>query len=225
VTSVRKILHRGTRIRLMLVVLLILLGIAMELNGYTDIPRLVGIARDLTQHWWLILVLIMLQALLFSFALAGSLFLWIVAPLYPPSMATLILAAGGTLGGLGAYGFASYLTEDWRHRIERSRAYRLLQAQDNFFTMFAMRVFPAFPHAIVNYSAGLLKARLGQFVIAALLGISIKSYLYASVIHTASSDLGFDILFDLRVYGPLIVLSLASITAVAVNYRFSKEKF
>ena len=224
-TSVRKILHRGTRIRLMLVVLLILLGIAMELNGYTDIPRLVGIARDLTQHWWLILVLIMLQALLFSFALAGSLFLWIVAPLYPPSMATLILAAGGTLGGLGAYGFASYLTEDWRHRIERSRAYRLLQAQDNFFTMFAMRVFPAFPHAIVNYSAGLLKARLGQFVIAALLGISIKSYLYASVIHTASSDLRFDILFDLRVYGPLIVLSLASITAVAVNYRFSKEKF
>jgi uncharacterized membrane protein YdjX (TVP38/TMEM64 family) len=221
--NVRKTLQRGTRIRLMLVVLLILLGTAMELNGYTDIPRLVAIARDLTQHWWLILVLILLQALLFSFALAGSLFLWIVAPLYPPPMATLILAVGGTLGGLGAYGFSSYLTEEWRHRIERSRAYRLLQAQDNFFTMFAMRVFPAFPHAIVNYSAGMLKARLGQFVIAALLGISIKSYLYASVIHTASSDLRFDILFDLRVYGPLIVLSLVSITAVAVNYRFSKE--
>jgi uncharacterized membrane protein YdjX (TVP38/TMEM64 family) len=225
VASVRKTLQRSTRIRLMLVVLLILLGIAMELNGYTDIPRLVDIARDLTQHWWLILVLILLQALLFSFALAGSLFLWIAAPLYPPPMATLILAVGGTLGGLGAYGFAGYLTEEWRHRIERSRAYRLLQAQDNFLTMFAMRIFPAFPHAIVNYSAGMLKARLGQFVIAALLGISIKSYLYASVIHTASSNLRFDILFDLRVYGPLIALSLASITAVAVNYHFSKEKF
>ena len=223
--SVKKPLQRGTRIRLILIVLLILLGIAMELNGYTDIPRLVSIARDLTQHWWLILVLILLQALLFSFALAGSLFLWIAAPLYPPPIAALILAAGGTLGGLGAYGFASYLTEEWRHRIERSRAYRFLHAQDNFLTMFAMRIFPAFPHAIVNYSAGLLKARLGQFVIAALLGISIKSYLYANVIYAASSNLSFDLLFDLRVYGPLIALSLASITAVVVNYHFSKEKF
>lgn len=222
--SVRKTLQSGSGIRLMLVLLLILLGIVMELNGYTDIPRLVGIARTLTQHWWLIPMLILLQALLFSFALAGSLFLWIAAPLYPPPTATLILAAGGTLGGLGAYGFASYLTEGWRHRIEKSRAYRLLQTQDSFFTMFAMRVFPAFPHAIVNYSAGLLKARLGEFVIAALLGISIKSYLYANVIHAASSNLSFDLLFDLRVYGPLIALSLASITAVVVNYRLSKKK-
>jgi len=225
VASDVKFPRRATRIRLMLVTLLILSGIAMQVNGYTDIPRLVGIARELTQHWWLILVLILLQAVLFSFALAGSLFLWIAAPLYPPPMAALILAAGGTLGGLGAYWFAGYLTEDWRHRIEKSRTYRLLKAQDNFLTMFSMRIFPAFPHSIVNYSAGMLKARLGQFVVAALLGISIKSYLYASVIYTASSDFNFDLLFDLRIYGPLIAMSVACITAVGVNYYFSKDGF
>src|SRR5210317_1125510 len=86
--------RRAIRIRLLLVLLLVLLGIAMELNGYTDIPRLVAVARELSQHWWLVVVLILGQALLFTFALAGSLFLWIAAPLYSPPMATLILAAG-----------------------------------------------------------------------------------------------------------------------------------
>jgi uncharacterized membrane protein YdjX (TVP38/TMEM64 family) len=216
--------RRATRIRLLLVLLLVLLGIAMELNGYTDIPRLVATARELSQHWWLVVVLILAQALLFTFALAGSLFLWIAAPLYSPPMATLILAAGGTLGGLGAYWFSRYLTADWRHRIENSPGYRLLREQDNFLTMFALRVFPAFPHAIVNYSAGMLKARPAQFIVAAVLGISIKSYLYASVIHTASNDMNFDVLLDLRVYGPLVALSLASLTAVIANYLGSKRK-
>ena len=82
-----------------------------------------------------------------------------------------------------------------------------------------MRVFPGFPHAIVNYSAAILKARLSHIIIAALLGISIKSYLYANVIFTASSDLGFGLLLDFRVFGPLLAHSLASVVAVAIHYR------
>ena len=110
--------RRAIRIRLLLVLLLVLLGIAMELNGYTDIPRLVAVARELSQHWWLVVVLILGQALLFTFALAGSLFLWIAAPLYPPAMAAFILAIGGTLGGLGAYLLSRYLTQEWRQKVE-----------------------------------------------------------------------------------------------------------
>lgn len=215
---------RKYRYKLAIIGLLITLGIAMELAGLLDAHQLLAVARGYTQHWWLIVVLILMQAMLFTFALAGSLFLWIAAPLYPPPVATFILAAGGTLGGLGAYLFSTYLTEEWRHKIENSRSYRILHAQDNFFTLFAMRVFPGFPHALVNYSSGLLKARLSHFIIAAILGISIKSYLYANVIYAASSSLSLDLLFDFRIYAPLILLSLISAMIVYVNYQVASNK-
>ncbi len=200
--------------KLSLIGLLILVGVSLELTGFVDVHELVATAREYSQHWWLIVVLILLQAILFSFALAGSLFLWIAAPLYPPLMAAFILAIGGTLGGLGAYLLSRYLSLEWRQKIENTHGYRLMRSRDNFYTLFALRVFPAFPHAIINYSAGLLNARLSHFIIAALLGIAIKSYLYARVIYSASSELTFDLLLDFGVIGPLILLSLASALAM-----------
>ena len=195
------------------------MGVILEFAEIVDVQELLTIAREYAQHWWLIVVLILLQALLFSFALAGSLFLWIAAPLYPPAMAAFILAIGGTLGGLGAYFLSRYLTQEWRQKFESSHGYKLLRSQDNFYTLFALRVLPAFPHAAINFSAGLLKAKLSHFIIAALLGIAIKSYLYASVIYAASDDLTLDLLLDIGVLGPLLLLSLASALGVYINYR------
>jgi len=211
------------RTKLLLIALLVTFGIYLDLAGWLDVARLLEIARGYTQHWWLILILILAQTILFTFALAGSLFLWIVAPLYPPPVAAFILAAGGTLGGLGAYFFSEYLTADWKQRIENSRSYKLLHAQDNFFTLFAMRVFPAFPHSLVNYSAGILEARLSHFIVAAILGISIKSYIYARVIYNAASTLSVDVLLDVWILGPLVLLSVASAAGVYVNHRLSKR--
>ncbi|MCP4392028.1 MAG: hypothetical protein GY802_27295 [Gammaproteobacteria bacterium] len=210
---------QGHRTKLLLITLMITLGIYLEIAGWLDVQQVLNFARGYAQHWWLILILIAAQSVLFTFALAGSLFLWIAAPLYPPAVATFILAAGGTLGGLGAYFFSEYLTADWIQRIEKSRAYKLLHAQDDFFTLFAMRVFPAFPHSLVNYSAGILKARLSHFIVAAMLGISIKSYVYARVIHSAASSLSMDVLLDVWILGPLVLLSAISAATVYVNYR------
>lgn len=196
----------------------------MEFAGLLDARQLLAIAREYAQHWWLIVVLILAQAILFTFALAGSIFLWIAAPLYPPPMATFILAAGGTLGGLGAYFFAEYLSLEWKEKIQNSRSYRFLHAQDNFFSLFAMRVFPAFPHSLVNYSAGILYAKLSHFILAAILGISIKSYIYARVIYSASSSPSLDLLFDISVIGPLVVLSAMSALGVYINYRIISKR-
>jgi uncharacterized membrane protein YdjX (TVP38/TMEM64 family) len=217
-------LIRGHVNKLVIIVLLITLGLVLEIAGLLDARQLLAIAREYTQHWWLIPVLILAQVVLFTFALAGSIFLWIVAPLYPPAMATFILAAGGTLGGLGAYLFSNYLTEEWKTKIENSRSYKLLRAQDNFLSLFAMRVFPAFPHSLVNYSSGILKVKLSYFVLAAVLGIGIKSYIYARVIYHASSSLSLDMLLDISVFGPLVVLSLVSALGVFINYRISTKR-
>ena len=108
----------------------------MEFTGLLDARQLLVVSREYAQHWWLIVVLILAQAILFTFALAGSIFLWVAAPLYSPPLATFILAAGGTLGGLGAYYFAEYLSLDWKSKIQNSRSYKLLHAQDNFFSLF-----------------------------------------------------------------------------------------
>lgn len=207
------------RLKLALIVGMIACGIGLELAGIIDLKHSLLLARANADHWWMILLLIMLQALLFSFALAGSLFLWIVAPVYPPLTATIILAAGGTLGGLGAYFLARFLTREWVEHVETTRTYRFLHRRDNFYALFAMRVFPAFPHAIVNYSAGLLKAKLSHFIIAAMLGIGIKSYIYASVISRASDQLSPQVLLDVRVIAPLIALSALGVLLLYADRR------
>ena len=210
---------RSRYLKLLLLVLLLALGILMELSGIIDLRQWLAFARDHGQQWWMVILLILVPAVLFSFALAGSLFLWIVAALYPPPMAALILAAGATLGAVGAYYLSGYLTLELRARVETSRSYRLLRAQENFFTLFAMRVFPGFPHSVINYSAGLLGARLDHFIAAALLGVGIKSFIYARVIYSASSDPSLELLADIGIIAPLVALSLGSLLAMLVFRR------
>ncbi len=210
---------------MVVVVLLVSTGLVLEIMGLLDAALLLAIAREYAQYWWLVPVLILAQTILFTFALAGSIFLWIVAPLYDPVMATFILAAGGVLGGVSAYLFSSYLTEEWIARVRNSRSYEFLQTHDNFLSLFAMRVFPGFPHSLINYSSGILNARLSHFVVAAVFGIAIKSYIYSRVIHRATHSLSLDMLFDISVFGPLVLLSMISVLGVYLNYRIvSKQR-
>ncbi len=81
------------RTKLLLVILLVSLGLYLEVAGLLDARQLLEVARGYAQHWWLILILILAQSILFTFALAGSLFLWIAAPLYPPPDLPVLLPA------------------------------------------------------------------------------------------------------------------------------------
>lgn len=199
------------------------MGILLELAGLLDAEKMLLVARGYSEHWWLVLVLILLQIFLFTFALAGSFFLWIVAPIYSPVIATLILSTGATLGGITAYYFSRRLTDDWIDKIENSRTYKLMQKHDNFFTLFALRVFPAFPHALVNYSAGVLKVKLSHFILAAILGISIKTYIYSKVIYSATTSASVEELFSFSTYGPLILLSLLTLIGVLIKSIINKR--
>ena len=205
--------------KLVIVALLITTGVLLEVYGLLDAEKVLNLARGYADHWWLILVLILLQVIMFTFALAGSFFLWIAAPLYPPAMATFILTAGATLGGVTAYLFSKRLTDEWVHRIENTHAYKLLHKQDNFFALFALRVFPAFPHSLVNYSSGILNVKLSHFIPAAILGISIKSYIYSNVIYNATTSTSVEGLLDISTYGPLILLSVITLIGVFIKYK------
>ena len=209
--------------KLLIVIVLITIGILIDFAGWLDAEKILVVAREYTHNWWLVVVLILLQTVLFTFALAGSLIFWVAAPLYPPAMATFILAAGATLGGIGAYFFSGYMTDEWIHRIESSHAYKLLHKQDNFFTLFALRVFPAFPHSLVNYSSGVLRVKLTHFIAAAFLGVGIKSYVYADIVYNLTTTASIDDLLKVSTIAPLVLLSVITFLGVFIKYKMSNK--
>ena len=210
--------------KLIILFLLITLGFILQFSGLLEPHRFILYAREYADAWWLIILLIVLQVILFTFALAGSTFLWVAATLYQPVTASFILATGATLGGISAYFFSKRLADDWVHKIERSKAYRLLQKNDNFFTLLALRIFPAFPHAVINYSSGILKVKLKYFIPAAFIGIGLKSYVFSMVIYKAASTGSIYDLLDISVLAPLIFLSLLIAVGMVINHYREKNK-
>ena len=210
--------------KLIILGVLIAAGALLQISGALDPVELIALARRYSDQWWLPVLLVLLQVAMFTFSLPGTVFLWVAAVLFPPLTASLILAAGATLGGVSAYFFSSRLSEQWVHRVENSHVYRVLHEQDNFFALLAMRVMPAFPHGLVNYSSGILKTNLLSFAIAAFLGIGLKSYVYAGVIYNAASGASLNDLLDISIFGPLLLLALVLFGGVLVKYWRDKRR-
>lgn len=209
--------------KLLIVSLLVVFAVIIHTSGFFEVEQLLTMAREYTDQWWLIVVLILIQILLFTFALAGSLIFWITAPLYSPAIATLILASGATLGGIGAYYFSGYVTDEWIKKIENSHAYKFLHKQDDFFALFALRIFPAFPHALVNYSSGILKVKLSHFIVAAFLGVGIKTYVYADIVYDLTTTASVKDLLNISTIAPLVILSLIMLVSVFVRYKWKNK--
>jgi uncharacterized membrane protein YdjX (TVP38/TMEM64 family) len=210
--------------KLIVLGVLIAAGALLQLSGLLDPAALIALARQYSDQWWLPVILVLLQVILFTFSLPGTVFLWVAAVLFPPVTASLILATGATLGGVSAYYFSSRLSAEWVRRVENSHVYKLLHKQDNFFALLAMRVMPAFPHGLVNYSSGFLKTNLLHFVLAAFIGIGVKSYVYAGVIYRAASGASLSELLDISIFGPLVLFAVVLFVGVIVKYRRDEKR-
>ncbi|MDH5425683.1 MAG: VTT domain-containing protein [Gammaproteobacteria bacterium] len=210
---------RKYRNKIFVLLVLIALGIGLQLSGLIKPEQLISVARVYADQWWLMILLVLMQMLLFTFALAGSSFLWVAAALYSPLLASLILAAGAASGGITAYFFSQRLTEDWIAKVESSRVYSVLHKNDNFFTLLALRLMPAFPHAIINYSAGILKVNTTAFVVASFIGVGIKSYVFVTMIQQAASSGSVYDLLDPLVLAPLILVSAGLFAGVLIFNR------
>lgn len=209
--------------KLLLLLILVAIGIVLQLSGVFDVEVLLVFAREYADEWWLIVILLILQFVLFTFALAGSLVFWVAVSIYPPVTTTLIVAVGACVGGVGAYYFSSYLSEEWVKKVHNSHAYRFLHKEDNFFTLFALRVFPGFPHSLVNYSSGVLRVRLSHFIAAAFLGVGLKSYIYADIIYNLTSTVSVTSLLNVSTLAPLVLLSLFTFAGVFIKYKLTHK--
>lgn len=165
---------------------LVFLGMLLHALDVFEWRETLRWARGHAQHWWLAAALIAAQAALFMFALPGSTLLWVVAPLYPPVAATAILTLGGSLGAVAAYVFARRMTAHQLAALRQKPLFRFLEKRADFPALLGVRLLPGFPHSVINYGAGVLRLPIAAFVAAAALGLGVKSFLYATVIHSAA---------------------------------------
>lgn len=209
--------------KLIILIILLGLGIALQLSGVIDLERLVTVTRQYADRWWLGVLLVIIQTVLFTFAMTGSSMVWITAALFTPLTSTIIITAGTTLGGISAYLFSERLSEDWTQKIKSTRIYKLLRREGNFISMFALRLMPGFPHSVINYSSGILQLKFINFIPATILGTAIKTYVYSVLIYKATTPDASTNTIDLSTIWPLLVLSLLILAAIFIkNYLEDK---
>lgn len=194
---------------------LAVIGLAVQALDLVDVRALLDWARGLAAHWWFVVLLLVLQVLLFTFALPGSTVLWLVAPLFAPAVASAILTAGGCIGALAAYAFARRLTGASITRLQGTRGFRLMQREGGFLLQCALRLAPGFPHSVLNYAAGTLRLPLAPFMASTAIGFALKTWLYCHAIDAALAAGRPADLLDMQTLWPLLAAIVVVLAARA----------
>jgi uncharacterized membrane protein YdjX (TVP38/TMEM64 family) len=206
-----------------ILITLVALGVFLQLSGLVDYEQMILLSRKYADQWWLAVLLVLIQTVMFTFATAGSSMIWITGVLFTPATSTLVITAGTTLGGISAYVFSAHLSEEWVTRVEQSGIYRLLQKESGFLILFALRLMPGFPHSVINYSGGILKIRLAVFIASAILGTAAKTYVYSVLLYNATSPGKVTAAIDLSTVWPLLAFSLLILSSVLLKRLLRKK--
>lgn len=156
-----------------------------------SVEQALGWGERLAERPIMAVAVVLTQALLLTFALPGTLMLWVVAPFYPPWVATALLSTGTIAGALGAYTVArrfrlrddAEIEANARGDSIAARTIGLMRQHGDTWTQLVFRILPGFPHSVVNYGAGLLALPLRPFLVAAALGVPIKWLVYTHAVH------------------------------------------
>ncbi len=172
--------------KLILLGLLVFAGIVLHQLGILEERFFLEAGERHLDRWWFAPLIILVKAVLYIFALPGSLMYVVAGLLYQPIHATLIIVAGGVAGAIGAYFFSRYMSQATRQRVQSSKAFSIMKKHGDFATLSAVRILPGFPHSVTNYGSGILGIPLRRFIITAAIGFAVKGYLYSSAIHQAT---------------------------------------
>ncbi len=200
--------NTGKWLRRALLLAILITGFAAVHFGWIDTEKIMSAASDWSKHWWLPPLLVLSMAAFFVVALPGSIFFWIIGFLYAPLWATLMVTAGGVLGGIGGYALARSLSPPAVARPDESSGiYRFLQRRSDIYSLCAIRSLPFFPHSVINYTSGMLRIPLSRFIIASIVGIAVKGYVYVSAIRGATAAGTIDDLEEARIIYPLAAIA------------------
>jgi len=185
-----------------------LMGLVLAAWQPVTLAELLDWGERITDRPLVIILIVVVVALLFTFGLPGSLGLWLIAPFQPPLEATLLLVVASVLGAAGAYLFAGHLHRDWQPGAFGARVIALLASRSDLLTQIALRVLPGFPHSVVNFAGGVLRLPLAGFLVAAVIGLGVKWAVYASAVHGLTDSLEAGAAVDAQTLLPLLVLTV-----------------
>ncbi len=160
---------------------------------------------------------------LFTFGLPGSLGLWLIAPFNPPLLSTALLVLASVGGAVGGYYFAAFLQRDWNPTGLAGRIFEVLKKQGNFVTQTALRLFPGFPHSVINFSGGVLRLPLLTFIGAAILGLTVKWTVYARAVHGITDAVADESSIDPAALWPLALLAVLLLAGSFLKKRLLGE--
>lgn len=138
--------------------------------------------RELGTNPWTPVLIIVAMTGAWTFALPASVFFFITPLLFSAPAATAVICAGSAAGTVMGYVAARWIGGPWVERFREHRVTKFIERHASFPSLFAIRIFPSSPHGFLNYGAGLVKIPLLKFLLATLLAVGIKAYLYATAI-------------------------------------------
>ncbi|TVQ69435.1 MAG: DedA family protein [Chromatiaceae bacterium] len=212
------------RPRLWVLALLVVAGLLIAAWQPVSLDALLEWGHAMSANPLVAVGIILLQALLLAAALPGTLMLWVVAPIYSPPVAALILTCGSVLGALGAYVISRRLRGAHPEEVDHGRVMNLLRERGDLLTQLTLRVTPGFPHSVVNYAAGILHLPLKTFLLAAVIGLGVKWMVYAAAVDalvdvgTGAEPLG------LESVAPLLLLALFLGIGAVARHLFLRHR-
>ncbi|MCA1742950.1 MAG: TVP38/TMEM64 family protein [Desulfonatronovibrio sp.] len=208
--------------KIIFLVIVLSFGIAARKTGLLEPDLILNFVEEVTESWWMIPVTVFFQTIMYIMAFPASIIIWVIGAIYHPWIATLLVTSGGVLGSLGAYFFASHMTSSWSVKLQQTKVFKTIQNNSNFFQLCALRCLPGFPHALINYSAGMLKAPLIPFIASSSIGFALKGFIYCSAIYSAL-HIEDEPAVSLSTLWPLITLVIFALLGMAVQKRYFSD--
>lgn len=174
-------------------------------------PDLMAVKRwaaTMSHHPVVVIGVMGTMAITLAIGLPGSIGLWLIAPFYPPLVATLMLTLSSVAGAWGAYLLAAHAGNRWQPKGLTLKVMDMLKARSDLLTQCALRVLPGFPHSVINFAAGLGHISLKRYLLAAAIGLSVKWAVYSSAIYGALEAIEEENALQIDVILPLIALTI-----------------
>jgi uncharacterized membrane protein YdjX (TVP38/TMEM64 family) len=122
------------------------------------------------------------------------------------------------------YVAARYGGSPWFQRFNNSRITKFLDKHSTFSTLFAIRVFPSSPHMFINYGAGLLRIPFLKFIVATIIGIGIKAFLYSTAIEGSVGASSIREALNWQTVTALMILTVIGVVGHILQRRWRKEE-
>ncbi|MGM0782878.1 MAG: TVP38/TMEM64 family protein [Pseudomonadota bacterium] len=180
-------------------------------------------AEQTAHHPVTILGVMLIMAATLTLGLPASIGLWLIAPFYPPSVAVPMLIVGSLGGALGGYALARRVGLSWRPGRLTRRVAHLLETRCDVLTQCALRVLPGFPHAVINYAAGLRQLPLRGFIIAVVVGLGVKWAVYANAIYHTLSAAERKRILTPELLAPLVALAALLLIGAGARRFFDRS--